>query len=107
MKNFAALKSIRQGLKEKYAHKIIDGNSISTSIRKKIEHKINDLNEVQHAKIHLKPVLGYILVGNKPESELYVRLKKAACDKIGIQHQGLVLPEDVTEKTIIDEVNKL
>ena len=107
MNNFAALKSIRQTLKHKYASKIIDGNDISASIRKKIEHKINDLNEVQHAKIHDKPLLGYILVGSKPESELYVRLKKAACEKIGIQHKGIVLPETVTEKTIIEEVNKL
>ena len=56
------------------------------------------MNEIHEAKHYDKPVLGYIIVGNKPESELYVRLKKKACDEIGIEHQGVVLDgESVTE----------
>jgi len=42
-------------------------------------------------------VLGYILVGERPESELYVKLKKKACDQIGIEYQGVQMPETATE----------
>lgn len=73
-------KILRQSLIEKYQHKIIDGKLISEQIRKSISAKIDDLNEIQQAKFHEKPVLGYVIVGDCPESKLYVRLKKLAAD---------------------------
>ena len=48
-------------------------------------------------KIYAKPVLGYVLVGNNPDSELYVRLKKKACDSMGIEYVGAHLKEDITQ----------
>ena len=54
-----------------------------------------------------RPVLGYVLVGNKPESELYVKLKKQACEDIGIEHLGVELPESTTEQQLIKEVMTL
>jgi len=35
-----------------------------------------------------RPVLGYVIVGNNMDSELYVRLKKKACDQMGIEYEG-------------------
>jgi methylenetetrahydrofolate dehydrogenase (NADP+)/methenyltetrahydrofolate cyclohydrolase len=52
-------------------------------------------------------MLGYIIVGDHPESSLYVKLKTKAADEIGIQHQGKVLKENVTEQELIDEINNL
>ena len=46
-------------------------------------------------------------MGNKPESELYVKLKKKACDEIGIGHEGIVLPEYAKENEIIETVTKM
>lgn len=43
-----------------------------------------------------KPMLGYVLVGNNPDSELYVKLKKQACDSIGISYEGFHFPESIT-----------
>lgn len=48
---------------------------LSEQIRKKISQKIIETNEINKAKYHDKPYLGYLLVGSKPESALYVRLK--------------------------------
>ena len=56
------------------------------NVRKDLSSKIDELNEINLAKHYDKPVLGYVIVGNKSESELYVRLKKKACDEIGIEH---------------------
>jgi 5,10-methylene-tetrahydrofolate dehydrogenase/methenyl tetrahydrofolate cyclohydrolase len=36
----------------------------------------------------MKPRLGYVLVGSNKDSSLYVRLKKKACEEIGIDHIG-------------------
>lgn len=52
-------------------------------------------------------MLGYIIVGNKPESELYVRLKNLACDRVGIGHEGVHLPEDTNERDVIENVMKM
>ena len=41
-------------------------------------------------------MLGYVLVGNNPESELYVRLKKKACEQMGIEYVGSHLKEDIS-----------
>ncbi len=43
-----------------------------------------------------RPVLGYIIVGNNMESELYVKLKKRACDLMGIEYEGYHLSQSVT-----------
>jgi 5,10-methylene-tetrahydrofolate dehydrogenase/methenyl tetrahydrofolate cyclohydrolase len=70
---------------------LIDCATINQNVRKDLKSKINEINEIYLAKHYDKPVLGYILVGNKSESELYVRLKKLACDDIGIEHRGIIL----------------
>ena len=91
-------KEIRQGLLEKYKHKLIDGRAVSAEIRNNIKNKINDIQEINVSKFHDRPMLGYIIVGNKPESSLYVKLKTQAADDIGIEHQGRVLSENVSEQ---------
>lgn len=42
-------------------------------------------------KFHDRPMLGYILVGNNPDSALYVKMKKKACDELGIGYEGFHL----------------
>ena len=82
---------------QKYSHKIIDGRAVSSQIRNNIKQKINDISEINVSKYHDRPMLGYIIVGDHPESSLYVKLKEKAAEDIGIQHKGRVLKENVTE----------
>ena len=44
----------------------------------------NDISEINVSKYHDKPMLGYIIVGDLPESSLYVKLKRKAAEDIGI-----------------------
>ena len=46
-------------------------------------------------------------MGDKPESELYVRLKRQACDAIGIEHEGIRLPADTSEQKLINSIISL
>ena len=66
-----------------------------------------EINEINQAKHYDKPCLGYIIVGDKPESKLYVKLKTLSCDKVGIEHQGIILKEDSTEQEVVNNVIKL
>ena len=92
----------RRKLTEKYKEKIIDGTKISEEIRKHIKSTIIEHNEILEPKFHDRPRLGYIMVGDRPESELYVKLKTEACDSIGIEHEGIRLPADVSEQHLIN-----
>jgi 5,10-methylene-tetrahydrofolate dehydrogenase/methenyl tetrahydrofolate cyclohydrolase len=58
-------------------------------------------------KYHERPVLGYILVGTNTESEMYVKLKKKACDQLGIGYEGFHLKDDVTQTEINECVKKM
>lgn len=54
-----------------------------------------------------KPRLGYILVGNKPDSEMYINMKSKACKKLGIDTVGKIFDENVEEQEVVDYVSKL
>lgn len=78
---------------------ILDGKKLSDKIKQELEEKIK-LNEK-------KPGLGIILVGERPDSQVYVRMKKKACLKIGIKNFDVHLEESVSEEVIISEINKM
>ena len=41
-------------------------------------------------------MLGYVLVGEREDSSLYVKMKKKACDEVGIEYVGRELSVDAT-----------
>ena len=58
---------------------ILDGKFISSQIKNELKNKVENLE-----KKGIKPGLGIILVGNRKDSETYVRMKKRSCNEIGI-----------------------
>jgi len=79
---------------------LLDGKSISNDIKLELKNRLLKLNGVT-------PGLGIILVGNRPDSEIYVRMKKRACREIGIHNFDVNLEETVTEDKIIEEIEKM
>lgn len=80
---------------------IIDGKALAQSIQQELSEKI-------HLQ-KLNPNLAVILVGSDPASELYVSLKKKACQKVGITfHEYLIVENSNTEEVLqtIDFLNK-
>ena len=73
-------------------------------LRDRITSKVKELNPL---KSTLRPCLGYIIVGDLPQSELYVRLKLKACDEVGIGHLGFKLPATASEQTLMEKVKEL
>jgi methylenetetrahydrofolate dehydrogenase (NADP+)/methenyltetrahydrofolate cyclohydrolase len=54
-----------------------------------------------------RPCLAVILIGDNPASEVYVRNKKIACEKVGIKSISMDLKNDVSEDEVLTLVNKL
>jgi len=78
---------------------IIDGKAIAKEIQKEVTSQIQ--------KLGLNPGLGVILVGNDPCSELYVKLKQKAAQKVGINFNLYNFDEDIRQEEILETIEWL
>jgi methylenetetrahydrofolate dehydrogenase (NADP+)/methenyltetrahydrofolate cyclohydrolase len=74
---------------------------------KKIQEKRLELLREEIDESGLCPRLAAIIAGNDPASELYVRMKRAACEKVHIGSVGITLPGTSTTGEIIREITTL
>ena len=82
--------------------KIIDGKAISADIKQEVTLVVGALN-----KRGIEPCLAVILVGENTASKVYVNNKKKACQACGIQSVSYELPENTSERELLDLVEKL
>ncbi len=80
--------------------KIIDGKRIAADIRAEIKGEVERLK----AKTGKVPGLAVVIVGERKDSQTYVRMKRKACDEVGIHSFHSELPETISEKELIDVV---
>ena len=81
---------------------IIDGKQIAMQIKEELKERVARLK--QEGK---SVCLAVIQVGNDPASTVYVNNKKKACAYVGINSRSYELPEDTSEQTLLDLVQKL
>ena len=77
----------------------IDGKKISAEVKDEFRERVD--------KEGLDVTLAVIQVGNDPASTVYVGNKKKACEYIGIHSLAYELPEETTEKELLELVEKL
>ncbi len=82
--------------------KIIDGKAVSQEIRKEVK-ELADKLKTEHG---VTPGLAFILVGNDPASEVYVRNKAKACNALGFYSVTEKMPADVPQQDVIDKVEE-
>lgn len=80
----------------------IDGKKISSDIKEELKEQVKQLKEKG-----VSVCLAVIQVGNDPASSVYVNNKKKACAYVGINSRSYELPEDTSEQTLLDLVQKL
>ncbi len=78
---------------------ILNGKELS-------EERLTLLKE-EISKSGIVPHLATVLVGTDPASQLYVRMKHKACEKVGIISVNVSLPESISTKELLDELDKL
>jgi 5,10-methylene-tetrahydrofolate dehydrogenase/methenyl tetrahydrofolate cyclohydrolase len=82
---------------------IIDGKAISETIRAEIKAEVEEMK----AKYGKVPGLATVLVGERKDSQTYVRSKKKACAEVGIASFGYDLPENVSQVELLQIVRDL
>jgi len=83
---------------------ILRGKELSDSILQNLKLQIQQL---QSTGLHSQPGLAYILVGSKIDSTTYIKLKRRACDNLGIQVFGYEYEESVAQQELIDCIKRL
>ena len=86
------------------AAQLIDGKKIS---QQRIEAVAQAVKARQEKGLHT-PCLAVVLVGDDPASAVYVRNKKLACQKSGIESRSYELPSETTQDDLLklmDELN--
>ena len=81
----------------------IDGKAIAQTIRTEIKDAVAEL-KTSTGKV---PGLAVILVGERRDSQTYVRMKKKACEECGIASFGFDYPSDVTMETLSGKIADL
>jgi len=82
--------------------KIIDGKAIAEEMRADLANEIEALT-----KAGVTPGLAVVLVGEDPASQVYVRMKGKACEKIGIYSETIKLPAETSEAELLAVIDRL
>ena len=78
---------------------LIDGKAVSQKVKEEVRAEIE--------RDGLKVGLAVVIVGNDQASRVYVNNKKKACEVCGIRSFEYALPEETTEKELLDLVDTL
>ncbi|GBG61836.1 hypothetical protein CBR_g23792 [Chara braunii] len=83
--------------------KIIDGKKIAESIRAEVAEGVTAL-KAQTGKV---PGLAVVIVGERKDSQTYVRMKRKACAEVGIASFDHDLPADTSEAEVLQVIQQL
>ncbi len=83
--------------------KILDGKALSARLREIIGKEVAELTH-KHGRA---PGLAVILIDSDPASQVYVRNKKVACEKLGITSFSYDLAADTTQQHLLGLIGEL
>jgi methylenetetrahydrofolate dehydrogenase (NADP+) / methenyltetrahydrofolate cyclohydrolase len=81
---------------------IIDGKKISDEIKIEVKREVDELRQKG-----VVPGLAAVIVGDNPASALYVKMKAAACEKVGIYSEVITKDKNSSHQDILDLVFQL
>lgn len=82
---------------------IIDGKQLAATLREAIAARAAALKR----DYGIVPGLAAVLVGDNAASATYVRMKRKACEEVGIMSVGVDLPADISQTELEDQIRVL
>ena len=73
------------------AARVLDGRALAAGVRERVSAEVDELRQAG-----VEPGLATVLVGEDPASEIYVRMKRRACEEVGIASIHHEPPADVS-----------
>ncbi|MBI2619439.1 MAG: bifunctional 5,10-methylenetetrahydrofolate dehydrogenase/5,10-methenyltetrahydrofolate cyclohydrolase [Ignavibacteriales bacterium] len=81
---------------------IIDGTRIAQEIRKEVGEQAEELKRTKG----ITPGLAFILVGENPASQTYVRMKGKACQELGFYSVTETMPGEISEEALLEKIKE-
>jgi len=81
---------------------ILDGNALAQELRESFQSRVAVLTAKGH-----RPGLVVILVGEDPASQVYVRNKVNACEKVGLYSEKITYDKEVNPQVVLDKIAEL
>ncbi len=81
---------------------IIDGKKIAEEIKAEVKRETQKLLGTRH----VTPGLAFILVGENPASQVYVRMKGKACEEMGFYSVTERKPDSISEQELLALIEK-
>jgi len=82
---------------------ILDGKAIAADIREQVKGRV----DARLAAGQRAPGLVVVLVGENPASQVYVRNKQNACEKVGFKSELMRLPADTSQGELLGLIDNL
>jgi 5,10-methylene-tetrahydrofolate dehydrogenase/methenyl tetrahydrofolate cyclohydrolase len=86
------------------AARLLDGKATAAAVKAELAAEC----EVIHQRTGKRPGLAVVIVGERKDSQTYVRSKRKACEEVGIESFGFELPVDCKQEelvTLVEELN--
>lgn len=84
--------------------KIIDGKAIAEKFQEEIKTEIQHIRSTDPS---FCPGLAIVQVGDRPDSNVYIRNKLQAAEKIGVKANHVKLPKETTETSLLAVIDHL
>lgn len=82
---------------------LIDGKAVAETVLLRVAANV----AARRAQGHAQPSLATVLVGEDPASQVYVRNKRLACEKVGIRSLPVHFPSNLTQTELLAEIDRL
>jgi methylenetetrahydrofolate dehydrogenase (NADP+)/methenyltetrahydrofolate cyclohydrolase len=82
---------------------MVNGREIAKQMRGAVAEDIKQL----HQRYNREPVMATLIIGQSPSSELYLKLRTAACNEVGISTRLMHFKADTSEHTILQAIRDL
>lgn len=82
---------------------LMDGRGLASLRREELKHRIT----LHHAQGLRSPGLAVVLIGQDPASSIYVNNKRKACEEVGICSYSYDLPDNTSQKDLLDLIDTL
>src|SRR5262245_40778259 len=83
--------------------RLLDGKALANELQADLTQRVAEFK----AKSGVTPCLAAVLVGENPASEVYVRNKRQACERVGMASQLHRLPATASQQELLDLVGRL
>ena len=83
---------------------ILDGKALSQAIEADLSVRVQKIKERNAGR---SAILATILVGDDPASATYVKMKGAACRRVGMESLKVVMPEATTTVELLAKIDEL